>query len=187
MNEIAMIRSEDMIKASNSGAQIEMYDSKLEAMIRKKAVSLENAEANVLWPMWFDWQGISMPDDLTVSYNRLYNQKGLENELQELDKLLLTYERFEKVFGADNYEDNQEYATQEEAEAMANALGGSGSHSHTDEQGITIYMPFQTHEEYELRLAMAKSEDADFGPGLKQQIQERLTQLVEGSYTNNSL
>jgi len=187
MNEIAMIRSEDMIKASNSGAQIEMYDSKLEAMIRKKAVSLENAEANVLWPMWFDWQGLSMPDDLTVSYNRLYNQKGLENELQELDKLLLTYERFEKVFGPDNYEDDQECATQEEAEAMANALGGSGTHSHTSEEGITIYMPFETHEEYELRVAMAKSEDADFGPGLKQKIQERLTQLVEGSYTNNSL
>ena len=188
MNEIAMIRSEDMIKASNSGVQIEQYDSKLEAMIRKKAVSLENAEATILWPMWFDWQGINMPEDLTVSYNRLYNRKGLENELAELDKLLLTYERFEKVFSIDNYEDEpQEFATEEEAEAMANALGGSGTHSHTDEQGITIYMPFQTHEEYELRVAMAKSEDADFGPGLKHKIQERLTQLVEGSYTNNSL
>tara|TARA_R110000796_G_scaffold96019_2_gene201475 strand:- start:133 stop:1848 length:1716 start_codon:yes stop_codon:yes gene_type:complete len=187
MNEVAMIRSEDMIKASNSGAQIEQYDSKLEAMIRKKAISLENAEANVLWPMWFDWQGLAMPEDLTVSYNRLYNRKGLENELAELDKLLLTYERFEKVFGADDYEDDQEFATVEEAEAMAISLGGSGSHSHSDDDGITIYMPFQTHEEYELRIAMRKSEDADFGPGLKEKIQERLTQLVEGSYTNNSL
>jgi hypothetical protein len=188
MNELAMIRSEELIKASRSGVQLEQYDSKLEAMIRKKATSLENAEANVLWPMWFDWQGINMPDDLTVSYNRLYNQKGLENELQELDKLLLTYERFEKVFGPDNYEDEPaEFATVEEAEAMAKALGGSGTHSHTSEEGITIYMPFETHEEYELRVAMARSEDADFGPGLKQKIQERLTQLVEGSYTNNSL
>ena len=188
MNEIAMIRSEELIKASRSGVQLEMFDTKLEAMIRKKATSLENAEANVLWPMWFDWQGLSMPEDLTVSYNRLYNQKGLENELAELDKLLLTYERFEKVFGPDNYEDiPEEFATQEEAEAIANTLGGSGSHSHTDEQGITIYMPFETHEEYELRLSMAKSEDADFGPGLKMKIQERLTQLIEGSYTNNSL
>ena len=188
MNEIAMIRSEELIKASRSGVQLEMFDTKLEAMIRKKATSLENAEANVLWPMWFDWQGLSMPEDLTVSYNRLYNQKGLENELAELDKLLLTYERFEKVFGPDNYEDiPEEFATQEEAEAIARTLGGSGSHSHTDEQGITIYMPFETHEEYELRLSMAKSEDADFGPGLKMKIQERLTQLIEGSYTNNSL
>ena len=188
MNEIAMIRSEELIKASRSGVQLEMFDTKLEAMIRKKATSLENAEANVLWPMWFDWQGLSMPEDSTVSYNRLYNQKGLENELAELDKLLLTYERFEKVFGPDNYEDiPEEFATQEEAEAIARTLGGSGSHSHTDEQGITIYMPFETHEEYELRLSMAKSEDADFGPGLKMKIQERLTQLIEGSYTNNSL
>ena len=187
MNEIAMIRSEELIKASRSGVQLEMYDSKLEAMIRKKAVSLENAEANILWPMWFDWQGIAMPDDLTVSYNRLYNQKGLENELQELDKLLLTYERFEKVFGPDNYEDEpQEFATIQEAEAMANALGGSGHHSH-EEEGVTVYMPFETHEEYELRVAMMRAQDADFGPGLKEKIQERLTQLVEGSYTNNSL
>ena len=187
MNEIAMIRSEELIKASRSGVQLEQYDSKLEAMIRKKAVSLENAEANILWPMWFDWQGISMPEDLTVSYNRLYNQKGLENELNELDKLLLTYERFEKVFGPDNYEDEpQEFASIEEAEAMANALGGSGHHSH-EEEGVTVYMPFETHEEYELRVAMMRSEDADFGPGLKMKIQERLTQLVEGSYTNNSL
>ena len=70
---------------------------------------------------------------------------------------------------------------------MANALGGSGTHSHTSEEGITIYMPFTSHEEYELRVGMAKSESADFGPGLKMKIQERLTQLVEGSYTNNSL
>ena len=188
MNEIAMIRSEELIKASRSGVQLEMFDTKLEAMIRKKATSLENAEANVLWPMWFDWQGLSMPEDLTVSYNRLYNQKGLENELAELDKLLLTYERFEKVFGPDDYEDTpQEFATPEEAEAMANALGGTGTHSHTSEEGITIYMPFTSHEEYELRVGMAKSESADFGPGLKMKIQERLTQLVEGSYTNNSL
>jgi len=188
MNEIAMIRSEELIKASRSGVQLEMYDSKLEAMIRKKATSLENAEANILWPMWFDWQGLSMPDDLTVSYNRLYNQKGLENELAELDKLLLTYERFEKVFGPDDYEDSpEEFATAEEAEAMANALGGTGTHSHTTEEGVTIYMPFNSHEEYVLRLQMVKSEDADFGPGLKERISERLTQLVEGSYTNNSL
>ena len=50
-----------------------------------------------------------------------------------------------------------------------------------------MYMPFNSHEEYELRVGMAKSEDADFGPGLKMKIQERLTQLIEGSYTNNSL
>ena len=54
MNEVAMIRSEELIKASRSGAQIEQYDSKLEAFIRKKATSLEQAEFN-LWKIWYDW------------------------------------------------------------------------------------------------------------------------------------
>jgi HK97 family phage portal protein len=40
------------------------------------------------------------------------------------------------------------YTTQEEAEERARELGGSGSHSHTYD-GETIYMPFESHEEYE--------------------------------------
>jgi len=40
------------------------------------------------------------------------------------------------------------YTTQEEAEERARALGGSGFHSHAYD-GETIYMPFESHEEYE--------------------------------------
>ena len=40
------------------------------------------------------------------------------------------------------------YTTQEEAEARARELGGSGSHSHTYD-GQRIFMPFESHEEYE--------------------------------------
>ena len=40
------------------------------------------------------------------------------------------------------------FTTQEEAEARANELGGSGFHTH-EMDGETIYMPFETHEEYE--------------------------------------
>jgi HK97 family phage portal protein len=40
------------------------------------------------------------------------------------------------------------YTTQEEAEERASALGGSGFHSHSYD-GQTIYMPFESHEEYE--------------------------------------
>ena len=40
------------------------------------------------------------------------------------------------------------YTTQEEAEERARALGGSGFHSHSYD-GETIYMPFESHEEYE--------------------------------------
>ena len=39
------------------------------------------------------------------------------------------------------------FTTQEEAEARAEELGGSGSHSHTWD-GDEVFMPFETHEEY---------------------------------------
>jgi HK97 family phage portal protein len=40
------------------------------------------------------------------------------------------------------------FTTQQEAESRASELGGSGFHTH-DMDGETIYMPFETHEEYE--------------------------------------
>jgi hypothetical protein len=43
----------------------------------------------------------------------------------------------------------EEYPTEEQAVARANELGGSGFHSHTMEDGVVVYMPFATHEEYE--------------------------------------
>ena len=115
MNQVAMVRSDDMVKASNSGAQIEQYDSKLEAFIRKKATSLENAEYNQLWPMWFDWQGIQPPEDMSIRYNRLYSRKGVEQEVQELNKMLDVYERMQELLGT---EDN---ATAAELKEQLNA------------------------------------------------------------------
>ena len=44
ITQTAMIRSDDLIKRSNSGVQIEMMDDKLNALIRKKASNMENAE-----------------------------------------------------------------------------------------------------------------------------------------------
>jgi len=43
---------------------------------------------------------------------------------------------------------NDVYTTQEEAEDRAEELGGSGSHTHQFD-GEDVYMPFDTHEEYE--------------------------------------
>ncbi len=40
------------------------------------------------------------------------------------------------------------YTTREEAEDRAREMGGSGSHEHTYD-GETIYMPFETHQEYD--------------------------------------
>ena len=191
MNQVAMIRSDELIKASRSGTQIEMYDSKLEAFIRKKATALENAEYN-LWRIWFDWMDMAMPDDLSISYNRLYSQKGLENEIKEMNTLLDAYERYTSVFVGDAVEFTaQSYSTEAEAEAEANRLGGSGTHSHETEDGETIYMPFTTHEEYEMRLEMASGVDQEEAPKfkeeLKNKLQERLSQLIDSTYSNNSL
>lgn len=43
---------------------------------------------------------------------------------------------------------NDVYTTIAEARARAEAMGGSGYHSHIFD-GYTVYMPFETHEEYE--------------------------------------
>ena len=191
MNEVAMIRSEELIKASRSGAQIEQYDSKLEAFIRKKATSLEQAEFN-LWKIWYDWQDQAMPEDLTISYNRLYSQKGVEHEIKEMNTLLDAYQRYNAVFQADATEfEAKSYNTPEEAEAEAQRLGGTGIHSHESEDGTTIYMPFTTHQEYEMRMEMMTGMDMQEAPNFKKQLKEklskRLQQLIDSTYSNNSL
>ena len=145
MNQIAMVRSDELIKASRSGVQIETYDSKLEAFIRKKATSLENVEAHSLWPMWFDWQNQPVPEDLAVSYNRLYSQKGVENEITELNKLIDVYTKYNDIFGEETVVTDK-FNTEAEAEARAVELGGTGFHTHEEEDG-TYYMPFETHAE----------------------------------------
>ena len=185
MNQVAMVRSDELIRASRSGVQIEQYDSKLEAFIRKKAVNLENVEAHQLWPMWFDWMGLPVPEDLSISYNRLYSHKGVENEINELHKLLDVYERFTGMFT--NIDVVDEYATEAQAEARARELGGTGTHSHEQEDGTVIYMPFTTHEEFELRLRMAGLQSNDMTEELQEKIKDRLYQLLESSYSENSL
>lgn len=94
MNAVAMVRSDELIRASRSGAQIEQYDSKLEAFIRKKATSLENAEYN-MWRMWYDWQEKAMPEDFTIAYNRSFSKKGLEQDIKELRDLLAILQEYE--------------------------------------------------------------------------------------------
>ena len=192
MNQVAMIRSDELIKASRSGIQIEMYDSKLEAFIRKKATAMEQAEYN-LWKIWFDWQDQDTPEDLAISYNRLYSQKGVENEIKEMNTLLDAYERYASVFltEVETYEP-ETFESQEQAENRARELGGTGGfHTHTREDGVIIYMPFNTHEEYEMRMEMARGTDVEempqFKNNLKDKIKTRLNQLIDSTYSNNSL
>ena len=50
------------------------------------------------------------------------------------------------------------YTTEEEAQARAEELGGSGTHQHTFD-GEEVYMPFDTHAEYETAIAEIKNKE----------------------------
>lgn len=193
MNQLAMIRTDELIKASRSGEQIREYDAKMESFIRKKATNLENAEYK-LWDIWFDWTNTQMPQDFSISYNRQYNTRAIEREVEEINKLIMVYEKYDEVFhdSAEGIE-APEFATQAEAEAEAVRLGGSGFHSHQEEDGSTVYMPFATHDEYEMRINMQNgnsetSADAqELKLTLRDQLRQRLEELLNSTSTHNSL
>jgi len=204
MNAVAMIRSDELIRASRSGVQIETFDDKLTAFIRKKATNLENVEAHSLWPMWYDWNNQSVPEDLEISYNRQYNRRGVEQEISELNLLINAFERFEQVFNTrpSNLVPTitpfiaEHFATQAEAEARAVELGGSGYHTH-EVNGETVYMPFNTHDEYELVLernnpGVDYEESNSIAGGdvkeeLRERVKSRLEELLGNTGTINSL
>lgn len=185
MNAVAMIRSDELIKASRSGAQLEQYDSKLEALIRKKATSLENAEYH-MWKIWFDWLNKSIPADFTVSYNRQYNSRGLETEIRELQQLMSLYDDYKGRFSHKDVT-IQDYSTEAEAISVAQSLGGDGFHSHTREDGLVTYMPFATHLEYEQAVASSDPQQEEFEADIKDKLQTRMMHLIAGSSSDNSL
>jgi len=89
------------------------------------------------------------------------------------------------------------FNSSQEAEAEANRLGGEGFHSHVKEDGTEIFMPFNTHNEYELTLE-ANNQGIDYeesqsimGKGVKEdlrdRLRDRLEQLLTTSTTTNSL
>lgn len=184
MNAVAMIRSDELIKASRSGAQLEQYDSKLEALIRKKATALENAEYH-MWKIWFDWLNKPIPEDFSISYNRQYSSKGLEQEISELQQLMSLYDDYKGRFHKDVTP--QEYSTEAEARSVAQSLGGDGFHSHTKEDGTVIYMPFATHIEYEQAVGSEDPQQEEFKEEINEKLQARLMQLISSSSSNNSL
>jgi hypothetical protein len=129
-----------------------------------------------------------MPADFSISYNRQYSKKALQHEVAEIDALLKTYQDFKSTFMDKNHEP-QEYATEAEAEKVANSLGGSGTHSHENEDGTVVYMPFVTHEEYQdaIEAAMEAAQDGSFVEEMRDKIRNRLSQLVDSSTTDNGL
>jgi len=103
LSQISMLRSEELIRAARSGEQLEVYDDKLAAVIRKKATNLENSEAK-LWEIWFDWLNQEWPEDMTVSYSRHYNRRALQTEIAEIDQLLAVVARFKEHFSDEDIE-----------------------------------------------------------------------------------
>jgi len=185
MAEIAMIRSDDLIKASRSGEQLEQYDSKLEAFVRRKAQNLENAEMK-LFKLWFDWTNQQIPQDFSISYNRQYSKKALEHEIGEINSLLSAYNSYKTQFALPQIKD---YATEAEAVSVAQSLGGDGFHSHTREDGVVTYMPFATHLEYEQAVGQNNdvNEDVGFEEEMRDKIRKRLEQLMSSTSTDNGV
>jgi hypothetical protein len=131
LSQIAMLRSEDLIKAANSGAQIEVYDDKLSAMVRRKATNLENGEAK-LWEIWFDWLNMPMPEDFSISYNRQYNRRALEIELKEVDLMMETLKRYEELI---------EGPEEEEKPHMPEELPNIPGRTYADGEPIPVTLP----------------------------------------------
>jgi hypothetical protein len=184
MAEIAMIRSDELIKASRSGEQLEQYDSKLEAFVRRKAQNLENAEMK-LFRLWFEWTNQQMPTDFSVSYNRQYSKKALEHEIGEINSLLTAYNNYKTEFAPKSQQ--EVYPTAQQAQARAQELGGSGFHSHETATG-TVYMPFATHEEYDAAVGQNNDvEDVGFEEEMRDKIRKRLEQLMSSTSTDNGV
>ena len=108
-----------------------------------------------------------------------------------MDSLMNAYERFSSVFGTETeeYGEIQDYETEAEAEAVANRMGGTGTHEHVREDGLVTYMPFSTHLEYEMKAEQLNTQEEapSFRDNLKDKLQYRLNQLIDSTYTNNSL
>lgn len=106
MLQTAMLRTEDLIRSSRSGEQIQMYDDKLAGLIRRKATNLENSEAR-LWAIWADWLNTELPGDFVISYNRQYNKKALLQELEEIQKLMEVLNQYSESVGSQDVEFQQ--------------------------------------------------------------------------------
>ena len=104
--------------------------------------------------------------------------------LSEIRMSLSVLQEYENAFG--EMAPKESYATPEEAEARARELGGQGFHSHTQEDGGIIYMPFSTHAEYESAIGFERDPlDEEFKQTMRDKIRQRMLQLVEASTTNN--
>jgi hypothetical protein len=86
----------------------------------------------------------------------------LSQEDQDVEKMLVKYE----VVGMPDY-----FTTREEAEERANELGGSGSHE-VNVNGDVLYMPFDSHDDYEEAMRNNKQVSARVEKALKKKVED---------------
>jgi len=94
----------------------------------------------------------------------------------DIEKMLVKYE---VVGRPDNF------TTRDEAEERARELGGEGSHEH-EVDGETLYMPFDSHEEYMEAMRNNKQVSAAVEKGLKKKVEDH-NKSVSVSWKKTSL
>ena len=97
ITQTAMIRSDNLIRTANSGVQVEMLDDKLNALIKKKASNLENAEQKI-WQIFADLTN-TQNSEYVVSYPRNYNKRGITQEIAEVNGLLDVVAKYQAMSG----------------------------------------------------------------------------------------
>lgn len=201
LSQIAMLRSEDLIRAANSGAQIEVYDDKLSAMVRRKATNLENGERK-LWNIWFDWLNLTPVEDFSISYNRQYNRRALEIELREVELMMATLQKYESIetgaapppatdmpdIPGRTYPDGTPIpASLPSAYAPATGSSACSNCAAYVNGGCSIWAA-PVRPEYTCAAWQARSDSAEieeFKTSARNKIRERLEQLFNASTTEN--
>lgn len=67
--------------APQSGISLQIERQLLNAKLTDIADTLNETE-NKLWKIWFDWQGITPPEDFNIEYNTTFDMRDNMNEIQ---------------------------------------------------------------------------------------------------------
>ena len=122
-------------------------------------------------------QDIEIPEPAPMAVDIEAEKQLIKEALKDIVVNAETVEVKAKVPGMSDV-----YTTEEEAEARAEELGGSGTHQHTFD-GEEVYMPFNTHAEYEEAIAESKDEISD---KLKAALQKKTNDHNEEVGNDNS-
>lgn len=108
---------------------------------------------------------INGADSLLVPAN-LFPLGETEDSNEEADDEDKNFEDFDLLYGTKEEVNKDTFTTEEEARERAEELGCNGIHSHSYLGGQTVYMPCETHREYEEALGDANKalSDLDLKP-----------------------